>query len=156
MEYSPSVTALQILIWASVLSFINYTPATYFNSIDKQRTLMMFTFVGAILNLILNFILIPQFSYKGAAVATVSTELVVGLLLISNMHRIQNLSSLLRDLIFKSLIAGAVMGIFLLIFQNCTLILLILFAAILYFTALYIINGFEKEDISLLNQVLGR
>lgn len=155
-QYFPSVTALQILIWASVLSFINYTPATYFSSTDRQRALMLFTFAGAILNIILNFILIPRFSYNGAAIATVSTELVVGLLMISNIHKIQNLFALLTDFILKSLVAGVFMGIFLLIFQNLALILLILLAAILYFIALYIVNGFETEDINLFKQVLGR
>jgi O-antigen/teichoic acid export membrane protein len=156
VQYSSSVIALQILIWASVLSFINYTPATYLTSTNKQRTLMIFTFSGAILNIVLNFILIPQFSYSGAAIATVSTELVVGLLMLSGIHKVQNLSVLLSDIIPKSLIAGFLMGIFLLVFQNFTLILLILLAAILYFIALYVINGFEKEDINLFNQVLGR
>lgn len=156
IQYTPSVVALQILIWASVLSFINYTPSTFLTSTNRQRTLMIFTFIGASLNIILNFILIPRFSYSGAAIATVSTELVVGLLMIYNIHKVQNLSDLLSDVIFKSLVAGLIMGIFILIFQNYALILLIILAAILYFIALYIINGFEKEDINLFNQVLGR
>lgn len=156
VQYSPSAAALQILIWASVLSFMNYTPATYFSSTNRQRVLMTFTCIGAILNIFLNLILIPRFSYNGAAIATVFSELAVGLLMISNMHDIQNLFALLTDIILKSLVAGAFMGAFLLIFQNCTLILLILFAAILYFIVLYIINGFEKEDISLFKQALGR
>jgi len=156
VEYTPSVIVLQILIWASVLSFINYTPATYLTSTDKQRMLMIFTCLGAIFNIILNFILIPLFSYNGAAIATVSTELIVGILMLHKIHRIQNLSTLLPDVILKSLIAGAFMGIFILIFKDYTLILLILFSAILYLITLYIVNGFEKEDINLFNQVLGR
>ncbi|MDY9927601.1 flippase [Methanosarcina sp.] len=156
VEYTPSVIALQILIWASVLSFINYTPATYLTSTDKQRMLMVFTSLGATFNIILNFILIPLFSYNGAAIATVSTELIVGILMFHKIHRIQNLFALLSDVILKSLVAGAVMGIFILIFKDYTLILLIIFSAILYFIALYFVNGFEKEDINLFNQVLGR
>lgn len=156
IEYAPSVIALQILIWASVLSFINYTPATYLTSTNKQRTLMIFTFLGAILNIILNLILIPLFSYNGAAVATVITEFFVGSLMVYNIHRVQNLSILLSDVILKSLIAGALMGMFIFIFKSYTLVLLILFAAVIYFIALYIVNGFEKEDIILFNQVLGR
>lgn len=156
VQYAPSVIALQILIWASVLSFINHTPATYLTSTNKQRTLMIFTFMGAILNIILNFILIPLYSYRGAAIATVATEFIVGLMIVFGIYKIQNSSILLSDTIFKSLIAGAFMGIFLLLFQNYALILLILFAAILYFIVLYIINGFEKEDINLFNQALGR
>jgi O-antigen/teichoic acid export membrane protein len=156
VQYSSSIAALQILIWANVLSFINYTPATYLTSTNRQRTLMIFTFLGAILNIFLNFILIPRLSYNGAAIATVSTELVVGLLMIFSIRNVQNLSVLFSDIILKSLVAGAFMGVFLLIFSNYILILLILLAAILYFIALYVVNGFEKEDINLFNQVLGR
>jgi O-antigen/teichoic acid export membrane protein len=155
-QYLPSVAALQILIWASVLSFINYPPSTYFTSTNRQTTLMIFTFIGAILNIALNFILIPLFSYNGAAIATVSTEVVVGLLMVYSIHKSQNLSALLSDVILKSFIAGAFMAIFLLIFPNYTLVPLILFAAVIYFISLYILNGFEKEDIDLFNQVLGR
>ena len=154
-QYIPSVIALQILIWASVLSFINYTPSTYLSSTNKQRTLMIFTFLGAFLNIILNYILIPLFSYKGAAVATVFTELFVGLLIFYSLHKVQNLS-FISNFIFKSLIAGCFMGVFLLIFRDYSLILLILFAAALYFIILYVINGFEKDDIDLLNEVLRR
>ncbi len=156
VQYSPSAAALQVLIWASVLSFINYTPATYFTSTNRQRTLMIFTCMGAILNIFLNFVLIPRLSYNGAAIATVFSELFVGLLMISNMREIHNLPAFLADIILKSLAAGVFMGAFLLSLQNYTLILLILFAAILYFIALYIVNGFEKEDINLFKQVLER
>ncbi|AKB50014.1 Membrane protein involved in the export of O-antigen, teichoic acid lipoteichoic acids [Methanosarcina barkeri str. Wiesmoor] len=156
VQYSPSAVALQILIWASVLSFINYAPSTYFSSTNRQRALMIFTFIGAVLNICLNFILIPRFSYNGAAIATVCSELAVGILMISNIHEVQNLSALLTGVILKSLVAGAFMGLFLLIFHNFTLILLILFAAIIYFVVLYIVNGFEKEEINLFNQVFGR
>lgn len=155
--YSPSILALQILIWASVLSFINYTPATYLSTTDKQRSLMIFTLMGAVLNIVLNFGLIPLFSYKGAAIATVFTELFVGLLMIFSINKAQqNLSFLLSDVIPKSLIAGVFMGIFLLIFQNYSLVPLILFAAVLYFTVFYIANGFEKEDVNLLSEMIGK
>lgn len=155
-EYAPSVSALRILIWASVLSFINYTPATYLTSTNKQRTLMILTFLGAILNVILNFILIPLLSYNGAAIATVATELFVGTLMLFSIRKVQYFSVLFSDVILKSLIAGSIMGIFILIFKNYTLITLIIFSAILYFTALYIVNGLEKEDINLFDQVLKR
>ena len=155
-QYFPSVPALQILIWASVMSFINYTPATYFTSTDRQRALMIFTFTGAILNIILNYLLIPKFSFNGAAVATVTAELVVGILMVMNIHNIRNLSFILSNVIFKCLAAGSLMAMFLTFFLDFNLIPLILFAAVIYFIALYVIRGFEKEDINLFKQVFGR
>jgi O-antigen/teichoic acid export membrane protein len=155
-EFSQSVIALQILIWANVLGFVNYAPATFFNSTNKQRTLMIVTFFGAVLNISLNFILIPLLSYKGAAIATVSTEFVVGLLLMYQIQKEQNIYSVIPNTLFKPLIAGIAMGLFILIFKNYSLILLICSASIFYFVSLFIINGFEKDDIKLLSQALRR
>ena len=55
---------------------------------------MVFTFVETILNVILNFICIHRFGYNGA---TVATELVVGLLMISNVSKMQDISTELTD-----------------------------------------------------------
>lgn len=151
-EYTPSVAALKILIWASVLSFINWTPATLLNSTNKQRTLMIFTSIGAIVNLVLNYLLIPSLSYKGAGIATVITELVVGLLVISSIQKTQNLLSPLTDSIFKSLISGIIMGVFIILFKHYTLLLLLPVSTILYFVILFVVHGVGKEDLNLLNQ----
>ena len=151
-EYAPSVPALKILIWASVLSFINWAPATLLNSTNKQRTLMICTSIGAILNLVLNYLLIPSLSYKGAGIATVITEFVVGLLILFNIQKTQNLGSPFIDSIFKSLISGIIMGLFIVTFKSYTLMLLIPFSSILYFISLFIIQGVGKEDLNLLNQ----
>ena len=151
-EYTPSVAALKILIWASVLSFISWTPATLLNSTNKQRTLMIITSIGAIVNIVLNYLLIPSLSYKGAGIATVITELVVGLLVLSNIQKTQNLLSPLTNSIFKSLISGIIMGVFIVLFKHYTLLLLLPLSAIIYFVILFIVHGVGKEDFNLLNR----
>ncbi len=149
-EYAPSAIALKILIWASVLSFINWTPATLLNSANKQRTLMIFTSIGAILNMVLNYLLIPSMSYKGAGIATVITEFVVGLLMLSHIQKTQNLLALLLDVILRSLASAIAMGLFLLVFKNYTLLLLIPLASILYFISLFMVRGVGKDDLNIL------
>ena len=151
--YVPSASALKILIWASVLSFINMTPSTLLNTTNKQKTLMIFTFIGAILNMVLNYLLIPSFSYKGAGIATVITEFVVGLLMLYQIQKTQNLLVPFLDIISRSLISAITMGIFILIFKNHTLLLLIPAASIIYFVSLYIVHGIGKDDLHLLNQM---
>jgi len=150
--YLPSASALRILIWASVLGFINLTPATLLISINKQRTLMIFTFIGAILNLVLNYLLIPSFSYEGAAVATVITELVIGLLMLYEIQKIQNLLNSFLAIVFRSLISAIFMGIFVFTFKNYTLFLLLPSASIIYFISLFVVNGIRKDDLNMLNQ----
>ena len=67
--------SLQILIVSELFLFVNYLMGYLLNSIDKQK---YFTFVAGIcvlFNISLNFLLIPKFSYIGAGIATVATEL---------------------------------------------------------------------------------
>lgn len=157
-DYMPSVVALKILVWASVLSFINFTPATLLNSTNKQKLLMKITCFGAILNIILNYILIPSFSYKGAGIATVFTEFFVGIFIMYHIQKTQKtfLSSFYED-ITKSLMSGIVMGTFLIIvYNNCSLLLLIVAASLIYFIILIETHIFGKEDIDIFNQALGR
>jgi O-antigen/teichoic acid export membrane protein len=147
--YELSVGVLKILIWASVLSFISWTPATLLNSTNKQRTLMILTFIGAILNFILNYLLIPSLSYEGAGIATVITELVVGLMMLAQVQKTQNLLAPLFDAVFRSLISATAMGLLILTLKTYILLLIPL-ASIIYFISLFIVGGFEKEDFNLL------
>lgn len=156
-EFVPSVIALKILIWASVLSFINYTPVTLLNSTNRQRNLMVFTCIGAIVNIALNFLLIPMMSYVGAGIATVITELIVGSLMIYEINKFQKKSlSNLHITVAKSILSAFVMGTFILIFKSCNLLLLIFFAATLYLIILLAMKTFEKDELDMINQAFGR
>jgi len=153
-DFIPSIIALQILIWTSVLIFINWTPATLLNSINKQKTLMYITGLGAIVNIVLNLILIPSFSYVGAGVATVATEFLVGTLMLSFIFRHVHRFSLHKSA-SRAMVAGLVMGVFLALFDYYPFYVLVLIAAVLYSIVLFGINGLEKEDINLFKQVVG-
>lgn len=74
-KYSNSIIVLQILIWAFFIICISYTSSTLLNAMNKQKIVAIGTGIGALLNISLNLILIPQYSLVGAAVATVLTEL---------------------------------------------------------------------------------
>lgn len=74
-KYSNSIIVLQILIWAFFIICISYTSSTLLNAMNKQKVVAIGTGIGALLNISLNLILIPQYSLIGAAIATVLTEL---------------------------------------------------------------------------------
>ena len=73
-EYQPSIIALQILIWAVFFSFLAHAPMYTLNSINRQIVYTKVVFIGVIVNIILNSILIPRYSLIGASAATVFTE----------------------------------------------------------------------------------
>jgi len=72
--YLNSIIALRILIWAFFLICISLISSTLLNSIDKQNIVAGGTGLGALVNVVLNLILIQYYSFKGAAIATVITE----------------------------------------------------------------------------------
>jgi len=80
-SYLPSVLAFQILIIMAGITFFCYP---FFQALivsNQQRKLFWITLLGAILNIGLNLILIPEYSLYGAAFATVVTWLLVFVLL---------------------------------------------------------------------------
>jgi len=76
--YQPGAAALKILIWALALMFVNTLQGAHLIARDYKKQLMCITGLGAILNIGLNLILIPKYSFTGAALATVITELMTG------------------------------------------------------------------------------
>ncbi|MCX6811254.1 MAG: oligosaccharide flippase family protein [Candidatus Berkelbacteria bacterium] len=74
-QFINSIRVLEILAPTAILIFIN---SIFFIAIvggDKQNKLIFpFTFL-AIFNIVLNLILIPKYSYIGAAIATIATQI---------------------------------------------------------------------------------
>lgn len=118
-EYLEAALALRILIWAlmalivgSIYGVTILIPAGYFNAFFAAVAL------GAVVNIILNFILIPPFSFCGAAVATIIAEISAGTLAIYLSRRVLYLG-LIRNLIkpfFISLFSLIPFGIIYLLF----------------------------------------
>jgi len=69
-EYLPSAPVLTIYIWAGVSTFLGVASSQYL--INENLTKLSFyrTLIGMIVNVILNFILIPKYGITGSAVAT--------------------------------------------------------------------------------------
>jgi O-antigen/teichoic acid export membrane protein len=69
--------ALQILIWGQVMDSINPLNAATMRALGREKDLARITGVCAVFNVALNIILIPRYSYMGAAVATLLSFLLV-------------------------------------------------------------------------------
>lgn len=155
-EYTPSITALQVLIWSFLFASIGGVSGYLLNSINKQTTLTKIVGCGMILNVVLNIFLIPNYSYIGAGIATDLTRFFVILIEFIILSKI---GFSLRDRTFldgalKIIISSLIMAYFIERFKNTNLLLLIILSALLYFTTLYLIKGLDKEDISLMRRVI--
>jgi PST family polysaccharide transporter len=79
-NFAKAGPVLAIHIWATVFVFLGVASSKWFLAENRQILNFQRTVVGAILNIILNFLLIPDFEAVGAAAATVVTYAIVALI----------------------------------------------------------------------------
>ena len=70
VKYLPSASVLTIYIWAGVPVFLGVATSQYLINENLTRLAFYRTFIGMIINVILNIFLIPVYGINGAAVAT--------------------------------------------------------------------------------------
>jgi O-antigen/teichoic acid export membrane protein len=85
--FSDATVLFQIMTIALLFVFLNHIYASIFNAIDKQHVFTIFTFVCMLLNISMNYTLIPIMSAHGAVIATISTELLLSVLSIIAIYK---------------------------------------------------------------------
>jgi O-antigen/teichoic acid export membrane protein len=117
---------------------------------------MIIGFVCMVLNVALNVLLVPRYSSLGVAIATTVTEFVMLASLALICFRMENtLSSDTIASMARSAASGLLMGAILLYFRAENLILLVIAGAAIYFTALYLLRTFDREDIDIIKSIIG-
>ena len=154
-EFVYSIIALQILIWVAFLMFLTYLLGNTLGAIDKQRKVLEVTGIGAMVNVVLNLLLIPRFSYIGASVTTVVTEGIVFVLLFHFMCKYLH-GIPMHKYIIKPLLASLIMGISIFYLRGINLLEMISLAIFIYFAVLYFTRIISKDDINLFVQIFGR
>lgn len=76
-SYLPAVSVLQIYIWSSIGMFLGAAVTQYLITENKTITIFMVNALTAIVNIILNLILIPRIGLAGAAIATLAASFLI-------------------------------------------------------------------------------
>ena len=69
-SYRDSATVVQIVMWATVFAAMGSLSARYYNVEHMEKKLLTRSIVAALLNIPLNFVLIPTLGIEGAAIST--------------------------------------------------------------------------------------
>lgn len=152
-DFIPGVPALRVLAFYVPFLFLNTILGIMLASIDKQR-LRFFCYLGStVIRIVLGIFLILNFSLTGAAFTIVASE---ALLFILNYYfSLRNIPGLnIIRTNYKPLIAGLGMAVFVFYLQDINVILLIIMAAIVYFTLFIIIRGFNNDDKGIAKDIL--
>ncbi|MBU0628876.1 MAG: flippase [Nanoarchaeota archaeon] len=136
-----------------VLIFLNENMGYLLNSINKQKLFTASTVICTTSAVILNIVLIPRFSYIGAAVATVITQIIsFGILYYFTTKNNYPLN--LIKISYKPIIAGIIMGALVIYIKFMPVIYIIPLAAMGYFAALFVMGGFGKEEIDVVKSFI--
>lgn len=152
-EFAGSVRALQILIWASAIMYVNWVLGTTFVTANRQMVNFKIAIVAAILNIVLNLLLIPKYSYLGASAATVATEafgFFVGIFFLNKLGYKINIV----NIYLPPLVASFAFGITEIILLNMNIDILIVLAICIIIYGLVIYKlGITKDDKQLIKKI---
>jgi O-antigen/teichoic acid export membrane protein len=154
-EFAVSYQALNILIWALAMIFINSLQGNMLIALGKQKQLVYITGAAAVVNVGLNFLAIPRYGMLGAALTTVLAELVAGG---SCLYILRNYNSAVNILptAIRTIVAGVSMYALLLIAGGVSLFIRVPFGIVIYFTVLYAIGGLNREDFQTVMEIFKR
>ncbi|MBI2907296.1 MAG: oligosaccharide flippase family protein [Chloroflexi bacterium] len=154
-SYAPAVAALQVLIWFLPFSYINSVTQYALIAVNQQRFLTLAFLIGSGFNLAANLLVIPAYSYQGAAVVTVASEIVLMAPFMYAIRRHVGRVPLLQ-LALRPLLAGAVMGVALLWLREMHLFAMIALGGVIYVAVLVALRTFDEEDRLLLKKLRGK
>ncbi len=145
-DFAASGPVLRILILAASIIFVGTMFSHAVIAVDKQRKIIGAYFFVAITALIGYLILIPRYSYFGAAWMTIYSELSIAL---ASGWLVWRTSAFYPDfrIAGRALLACLPMSAWLLYAGNLNLWLVITIACLIYFVALYLIKGITRQDV---------
>lgn len=152
-SYYQSIIALQILIWSIPFLFLVNILGIMFVSINKQNLMLKITFLIMVLNIGLNIIFIPIYSYIGASVISVLTGIVefgICFYFLSKYIEID-----IKGVFSRVVVATSVMCVFLMV-VDLNIYISIIFAALLYMGMLLALKTFTKDDYDIIRKLVDK
>ncbi|ENO11852.1 hypothetical protein MBGDC06_00341 [Thermoplasmatales archaeon SCGC AB-539-C06] len=133
--------------------YLSYATLFTLNSMNLQKIYTQVAFIGMILNVLLNIIIIPKFSYIGASMTTVVTELICFILMFFYLQRHFNVNIRYNFMIkFTFIMIIIIINSLILTFLNYEISFII--SMFIYFVSLYIFGLLTKQDFQFLRSIL--
>ncbi len=155
-QYTGSGSIVMVLMFTIPFLFVNGTSTVAMNSSNKEMSVTKIYFIAAIFNVVLNLILIPKYSYIGAAIATVLSEILITILMFKVTLKAEYAPGwvVLKDVI-KILIASIIMFI-ILDYLKINMFLGIVIGAIIYVAMIFIERTLDDTDKNILKSIINK
>ena len=142
--YRESSAVLGILAGYIFLKFLNPVTGYTLMAINKERTRLFSQATAALINIILNFVLIPYYGIIGAALATLITEIIFSAIYFTVIIKNGFGFNFLGQFLYKPLISAIIMVFFVGFIEN--LFLAVIVGAFAYILALLVLKVMDKDD----------
>ena len=87
-EYAQSSTILRVLIWVYLLNALNYVALHALNALGREKEVSRFLLAGLVINVGINSVLVPSYSFYGAALAILLSQAFILLMFLNDLMRI--------------------------------------------------------------------
>ena len=147
-SYEPSIVPLQILIFVIIFIFLNFPVGSLLNATDRQMTNTLIMGFAMLVNIVLNIILIPLFSFNGAAISAIISYVILFVLGLYFANKVVNYN---KAFFFKSsakiVLSSVIMSVAVIYLkQFLHFSILIPIGVVIYFGVMFLIGGIEKRD----------
>lgn len=155
VEYLPGAAALSVLAAGFFTHTVFGMNKGTLTSLGHTRLIMIDDVLAAVINVLLNIVMIPQYGLLGAAYATVASYLLMNLLYATQLRRITGIQPFTRSMLVAPIIGTAVLyGLYraLQLYAEVTgpSVIGIFVVFLLVYGATVVRYGVEPEDIRLL------
>jgi O-antigen/teichoic acid export membrane protein len=153
-SYANSALALQVLILAIPWIFINAVNMYLLYAANRQKEATLVVLVSTAINIALNFILIPKYSYLGAAWTTVVVEIINVCLFFWLVSRLLKFNYKDGKSVIKSLAGSIILGILIYNISSLALPVIISISTVLYIVMVFLMRYFDVEELSILKEII--
>lgn len=155
-QYDAAASTLSILIWTVCLLFISGACNTLLNASHKEVTVTKIYSIAAVFNIILNLFMIPHFSYDGAAITTVLSDILIVIIQCYVIYKLnQRPNKKLYSDLCKIILGSSILGIILYLL-NLNMWVALPVGIIIYFTIVYLLKVFDNDDLFVIKEILGK
>ncbi|MEK7617935.1 MAG: flippase [Patescibacteria group bacterium] len=151
-EFIDAAPVLSILVWAIAILFI-YIPINSLIISQLTKSAALVTGMNVLINVVGNIILIPIYGIKAAAIMTVISESIQGIFYFYFVRK--NITDFkFLSILWKPLLASAVMGLTVWQIKDMNLVIPIMVGACAYTLCLFLIGFIKKDDFRFVKDLI--
>lgn len=153
-----SVEPLWIFMIALPFVFMNYPIGNFLNAVEKQRLNTVNMFIALVFNIIVNAILVPYYTFNGAAIAVCVSSIALVILGLPWVYKIApfRIGFLFSKAARIGLAAGIMAAVLYFVQYNYPLFVLVPLGGVLYFAAAFITGGLTRQEVNALTSAIIR